>query len=133
MAIILKTATFRNNELRTNTNATSVVDLEPDTGSDPFRRGFCVKVVEMVRGKPTDRYWGGIVQVVTNGKAMARLKYQVGHCTDVPEAAAQDDAKGGDPPRGKPLDTTDVAVTIDNTSTAGDTSTVNTRDVSVLP
>jgi hypothetical protein len=129
MPVKLKAATFDNNELKKT--GTSVVHLEPDTGSEAFQAGFCVKVVNKSN---TAQYWGGKVQSVGGaGKAMARLKYQVGHCTNVPEAADRDDAKGGSPPRGTPDDTTDVSVTIDNTSTVGDKSTVDTTSVKILP
>ena len=73
-----------------------------------------------------------MVQVVTNGKAMARLKYQKDHCENVPEDTDQDDAKGS-PPRGTKDETTDVSVTITNPNTPTDTSTVETKDVKLLP
>ena len=127
MALKLKSAAFKNNQLKTNANAVSVVFLVPD--GDDFQVGYCVKVVDK---NNTARYWGGKVQSIAGDrKATARLKYQVDHCTNVPEAMDQD-ATAAVLPMGGKDDTTDVSVTITN-PTSGDKSTVDTTGVSVLP
>lgn len=124
MPLILDVVTFANNTLKTN--GTTSAKLKPADAGDDFAATLCVKVVDQ---RNPARYWGGRLKEVAGGRVWrANLRYLADKCADHPDLTDSDDDKG-DP---KPVDTTDVSVTIVNPTT-GDASTVPTRNVTVLP